>query len=159
MGGQKITNVTETNELLCFPVTNITASTLRGCEAYLSRFERSYGEPWFWQSRRLHWLDMDKEHAAVDIPPHGLRSVVLFKVMGNRVHFLSDSALVMMSHYIEAKGQYHGLVTLTADGAPSTLVAFTLSCDGPDQVPTINIMRKNIGEDDDATPWAVEEPF
>lgn len=159
-GGRMQTNIPHTNELLCLEVTNIAAVTLQGCEAYLSRLEEIEDdhEERIWQSMRLAFVPLGGEDT-VNIPPHGKRSLALFRVIGqNRVHLLTAKGPVKMMHLIQDKGEYQGLVTLTAQNAPAaTLIAFTLCCDAPENEPTISIMRRTIGDDDDDTPWAVEE--
>ena len=157
-GGEKFTNSHSSNDTLCIPVNNETAVTLRSCEAYLSRLEEAdgSGEPRAWESIRLSWLPMAGESVAVDIPSHGKRSVFLFKVIGNRAHLVTDQAPVKMIHFIKDKGEYDGLVVLTAQDAAATFVAFRLTCDAPRNPPTLSIMRKGLADEADEHGWAIE---
>lgn len=158
VSGKVQSNRSLSEQFLCIEVTNNSASTLRGCEAYLSRFERVDvdGEESGWHSTRLAWMPAGETGASVDIPPLGVRSVMIFKVLGTRPLFLTRHLPGDLVHYLQDKAEYQGLVTLTADGTPATFVAFTLSCDAPEREPTISVMRRNFGEEPDDFPWAPE---
>lgn len=161
-GGTKQTIICQTNDLLRIDVTNVTATALEGCEAYLANLQdvarTDAEEQARWQSMRLTWMPVRDEIAEVDIPPSGLRSVVLFRVINNRVQLITNEVPVRMVHLIQDKGHYQGLVTLTARNAPAvTYIAFELFCDAPESPPYLNIMRHGLTDDDDILGWAIEE--
>lgn len=143
-GGHKITNSKMSNELLTLPVQNDTAVTLKSCEAYLSRLERvGAEEPSHWESLRLPWLQAGGEIERADIPPKGIRSLVIFRSLGNRVHLITDWVPIGMIHFLEDQGEYEGLVTITADGAPATFVGICLSINAPEEEPKLTIIPKS----------------
>lgn len=157
-GSQQVV-VREFHEVICVPVTNETSATLKNCEAYLARFQEVDAETPYWESMRLQWVPVAEERSTVDIPAHGSRSLILFKVTGERVHLVSDAAPVKMVTLIKDKAEYEGLVVLTCEGSASTFVAFTLHCNAPDEQPSLSIMRRRISDEDEDLGWAFEQPL
>ena len=156
VGGTVHSNRTLSEQFLCIEITNHSASTLRGCEAYLSQLQQVGGEESGWHSTRLEWMPAGETDSAVDIPPLGVRSVMIFKVLGNRALFLTQQLPGDLVHYLQDRAEYQGLVTLTADGTPATFIAFVLTCAAPEQQPTITVMRRTIGDEPSDIPWARE---
>lgn len=150
------------NHTLRLDITNESATTIVGCEAYLVRFEAIDAEtqPSAWFSLRLPWLragTVDEEGA--NIPPSGMRSIALFRVINNRVHLMRDDGVpVHMVHAIKDRGEYSGLVAISSQNAPTAHVAFSLSCLGPDVHPIMAVERGSPF-DDDWLFWARESSF
>lgn len=143
--GSAQTVVSQAFNALTIDVTNASATTLEGCEAYLANFEESGGEPTVFNSMRLPWVPVGGEVSAVNIPPHGLRTVLVFRVVGNRVAFLHDQMPVQAVHMIKENGTFHGLITLSAKNTPSAFMAFRLTCI-PDEPPHFSLIRRGFNE-------------
>jgi hypothetical protein len=160
LGGKRQTIMTQAPaEMLTIDVTNETARTIEACEAYLTQFsDPAATEEAFWQSLRLPWIVIGESEGGFNIPPLGTRSIITFVVVNNHVHLVNDRGVpVPMVHAIQPKGHYCGTITVTAQNAAATYVAFELICDAPEP-PYLNIMRRRFGEDD-AEPWAIETPI
>lgn len=148
------------NHLLRLDIANESATPLSGCEAYLARLENldEDTEPRAWQAIRLQWLRAGKaDENGTDIPPSGVRSIALFRVINNRVHLLRDDGVpVHMVNAIKDRGEYHGLVVVSSQNAPTAHIAFSLTCDGPEAAPLLNVLRAAPFDDDDGLFWARE---
>jgi len=156
LGGSIQSLRTLSGKYLCVEVTNSSAKTLKACEAYLSRFRRMDGEDPGWHAMRLEWMPVGEPTTSIDIPPLGVRSVMVFRELGNRALFLTTQVPGELVHYITDKGEYEGIITLTADDTTATFIAFTLICDAPDQEPMLNVLRGTIGDVSGDIAWAPE---
>jgi hypothetical protein len=148
-------------QFLTLPVENVKSVTLKACEAYLTNFQRADPDTdWSsWEPVRLSWLPMGTDVGTTDIPSHGQRSLILFKVQGNRTHLVeckNGAIPIQMIHAIEDKGDYWGLVTISGHDAIATQIAFELHCDAPDHEPTINVMRRGLADESNDDGWAME---
>lgn len=143
---------------LTLDLTNDSATLIKGCEAYLVRFEWTdeAAEPMAWSSLRLPWLRAGAiEDDGADIPPSGWRSLALFRVINNRVHLIRDDGVpVHMVNAIKDRGEYFGLVAISSENAPTAHIGFTLVCDAPDAPPLLNVHRRSPFDDDDGLFWA-----
>jgi hypothetical protein len=162
-GGRRTTNQKYSpQDYLRLDITNESACTLEGCEAYLTRLERLdvEQEPQVWFAMRLPWLPVGSDEQAVaDIPRGGIRSVILFRVIANHVHLVEyDQVPIHMVRALNERGEYQGLVTISAKNAPSAFIAFDLSCYGPDASPILTVRRNALGGDEDGG-WARETPI
>lgn len=141
------TNVHRTNELLCIEVKNHTAATLEGCEAYLSHLQRVGAEEVIpWQTIPLQFVPLGDEQT-ITIPPHGQRSLGIFRVTGyKRTHLPAKDIPVAMMHLLEDKAEYEGIVTITARNAEAaTVVPFHLTCDAPENEPKLTVTGTQPG--------------
>jgi hypothetical protein len=162
LGGTRQTVIAHgPDHTLRLDITNDSATLISGCEAYLVRFERvdEETEPTSWHSLRLPWLQAGAvDDGGTDIPPSGIRSIALFRVINNRVHLVRDDGVpVHMVNAIKDRGEYSGLVAVTSRNAPTAHVAFTLACYGPDAAPLLNVERGSPFDDDDGLFWARSE--
>lgn len=131
---------------LTIDVTNESATTLEGCEAYLSRFEEIDGEPSVFHAMRLPWVPVGDEVSVVNIPPSGQRTVLVLQVVGTRAAFLHDQMPVQAVHMIREGGTYYGLVTLSAKNVEgSSFVSFRLTCI-PNEPPHFSLMPQGFNE-------------
>lgn len=141
-GGTKQTNIGSATEYICIDVESGSNGVLTGCEAYIARFNKM-GEPSLdnWQSIRLPWIIAGEEQFdAIAIPPKGQRSIWLFSVLSNRVHFHNDKMPVSMVHMIEHDAGYEGLVVVTCKEGATTYIRFSLVCDAPDNQPIVTVI-------------------
>lgn len=141
-GGTKQTIVTSPFEIFRIDITNLTSTTIEGCEAYLSKFaERNPEvEKRGWQSLRLAWLPVGEGEQEIDIPPEGQRSIVLFQIRNNRVLFSTHVMPVQFVHQIQDQGEYEGLVAVTARNCAATFIPFRLATDAPDSPPQLELV-------------------
>ena len=148
--GKVHTNIRHSNDLLSFEVQNNSAVTLEGCEAYLSqlrRIDEAQAGQVPWQSLRLSFAPVGEE-SAVNVPPYGgQRTLVVFRVLGyNRAHLIQENVPVKMLRVIDDKGEYEGLITITANNADAaTLVRFRLLCDAPENEPRFSVIEVTPG--------------
>jgi len=140
-GGQVYTLATQSNNVFDIPIFNGTAVTLRGCEAYLAKFQEAGAtEPRVWESVRLCWLPVGEDISlVVDIPSQGKRSLCVFKALNNHVGLVTDRIPFPMVHMIEPKGVYEGLIVITAHDTAATQIPFRLICDAPENPPVLSV--------------------
>lgn len=138
------------NYLLSMEISNRTAKSLDSCEAYLSQLRRvdgggDEGEQVPWQSLRLAFVPIGDEKT-VTIPPHGQRTLSVFKVLGyNRAHLTTNETVpVRLAHFIQDKAEYEGVVTVTARNADAaTQIWFRLTCDAPENEPIMTVIESS----------------
>jgi len=164
LGGTRQTVITHgPNHSLRLEIINENLETLVGCEAYLTRFQDldPNEESKYWSATRLPWLASGREREnQTNIPSSGMRSIILFRVINNRVHLVeNDGVPVHMVNAIKDAGHYHGIVTVSAQNATSAFIPFELICGGSGAPPMLMVSRPSPFEEPTDIPFAREVPF
>jgi hypothetical protein len=87
----------------------------------------------------LPWEPLGPNQEFADIPPLGNRNIWLMSIVANSPQFMTSYMPMNMHTVLEQKGEYEGLIVLTADGVAASHFPFTLFCDGPDNPPTLTL--------------------
>lgn len=139
--GRRYITINRWSSGVVLPVENPGAMTLTGCRAYLAQFAPLGETNDNWESLSLPWVPTEENCQTVDIPSGGTRGIWVLNLINNMPSFILSAAPIDMVQSIQPKGEYRGLIVLTAHEVAASHIPFTLLCDGPENPPVLTLME------------------